>query len=510
MRKIMKFILIAVLGIAVLLLALLLMRTATYHFAPLADSATEGPAQIKPSNQAVERLVGGIRIPTVSDEISRTEDNPFDTFKTYLKDSYPAIYEKMDTLTVNEYGLVFRWKGKDASLKPILLLSHYDVVPVVGFEAQTPAEIIFRPDDKSAPELNEFSKEWDYHPFSGAVADGRIYGRGTLDMKGMLFGIMEAADVLLAEGFQPERDIWFAFGFDEEISGLNGALKIAEYFKGQGITFEAVYDEGGLIVAPGLGGIDRSIALVGTAEKGFLTLQILVHGTGGHSSMPPAKGSLVLAAEIMEKLNSNQLPPRLIPPIASFLHNVGGSMGFETRMAIANQWLLKGMLFNGLSKTPATNALIRTTTAVTMAKGSDAPNVLASVAEVVVNFRILTGESVADIVKHVEKLCEGYDTEIKIVSSREPSNPSETNARGYEVIEESMKLLYPDAMVTPYLTIGGTDAYKYETVSNHVYRLMPIYLNEYEQRTVHNENEFITLENYGRMIEYFKYIMENF
>lgn len=510
MKKTIKSLLLIMLGAIVVVAAILLVKTSTHKFAVPEHADDTGMLNIQPTVRSLERLAGGIRIPTVSEEVSRTENNPFDQFKEYLPEVYPAIYEQLDTMTINEYGLLFRWKGKDRALNPILFLSHYDVVPVVGYEPEAPAEAVFRPEDTPKPELNEVSPVWEHHPFSGAVADGRIYGRGTLDMKGMLFAILEAADNLLDEGYQPERDIWFAFGFDEEVSGLQGALKIAEYFKTQGITFDGVYDEGGIIAAPGLGGIDNSIALIGTAEKGFLTLGIKVLGTGGHSSMPPAKGSLVLAAEIIEKLNTNQMPARLIPPIAAFLDNVGGEMGYASRMAIANQWLLGGMLFNGLSQTPATNALIRTTTAVTMAKGSDADNVMASVAEIVVNFRILTGETVADVIAHVEKICEGYETEITMRSSREPSNPSDTDTRGYKVIEESIKRLYPDALITPYLTIGGTDAYKYEAVSNRVYRLMPVYLNEYEQRAIHNENEFITLENYGRMIEYFRYIMENF
>ena len=146
----------------------------------------------------------------------------------------------------------------------ILLCSHYDVVPVLNYDPSAP--------DAPLP-------GWDYPPFSGAVADGRIYGRGTLDMKGMLFSILEATDSLLAEGFRPERDVWIALGFDEETGGTQGALKIARYFEEQGIAFDAVYDEGGIIIAPGLGGIQRTAALVGTAEKGFSTIRITVRGT---------------------------------------------------------------------------------------------------------------------------------------------------------------------------------------------------------------------------------------
>lgn len=310
------------------LCTVVIVRTATYPF--IRTTGPDGPPRsVEPSAQAVERLAGGIRIPTVSDAIDRTDDNPFQAFKAYLPQAYPAIYSQLDTLTINEYGLVFRWPGKNPALPPILLCSHYDVVPVLNYDPSAP--------DAPLP-------GWDYPPFSGAVADGRIYGRGTLDMKGMLFSILEATDSLLAEGFRPERDVWIALGFDEETGGTQGALKIARYFEEQGIAFDAVYDEGGIIIAPGLGGIQRTAALVGTAEKGFSTIRITVRGTGGHSSMPPEKGSLVLAAEIIEQLNREQMPAFLTAPVIAFLDRIGGSMGVAQRTAIANRWLLESLL----------------------------------------------------------------------------------------------------------------------------------------------------------------------
>ena len=236
-EKKMIWLLTGIAAVSLLVLCtVVIVRTATYPF--IRTTGPDGPPRsVEPSAQAVERLAGGIRIPTVSDAIDRTDDNPFQAFKAYLPQAYPAIYSRLDTLTINEYGLVFRWPGKNPALPPILLCSHYDVVPVLNYDPSAP--------DAPLP-------GWDYPPFSGAVADGRIYGRGTLDMKGMLFSILEATDSLLAEGFRPERDVWIALGFDEETGGTQGALKIARYFEEQGIAFDAVYDEGGIIIAPGL------------------------------------------------------------------------------------------------------------------------------------------------------------------------------------------------------------------------------------------------------------------
>lgn len=512
MKKIFLIIFVAI----VILVLFLIVRTLLYPFAKTEDaSKTSVVTNTFPTKESVERLVGGIRIPTVSNEVyANTDFKPFDEFMAYLQDEYPRIYSTMDTATVNKYGLLFHWKGKNPQAKPILLLSHYDVVPVIGYDPEDKLEsegnIVFDMSQKVALPFDSIQTEWQYPPFSGAVANGRIYGRGTLDMKGMLFSILEGADALIAEGFQPEQDIWFAFGHDEEVSGRQGAVKIADYFKSKGLTFDAVYDEGGIIAAPrsAIESVDKPIALIGTGEKGFLTLRISVRGIGGHSSMPPAKSSLVYAAEIIEKLNNNQMPAEIISPIQGFLDNIGGEMDFTSRLAIANQWLLKPLLIKSFSKSPASNALIRTTTAISMAKGSDAPNVLTSTSEVTVNFRILPGNTVAQVMEHVIDLCKDYDVHVETISSREPSSVSPTDSKGYNKMKEVISELYPEAIVSSYITIGGTDAYKYQIVSDNIYRFMPVYLNKYEQRTIHNENESISLEGYGKMIWYFKELMK--
>lgn len=511
-----KIILISLLALIAVLALIIVVRTFTYKFGSARTTATGQEAiNTTPSEKAIRRFAGGIRIPTISNEFyEQTNFKPFDEFKEYLARVYPEVYKTMETDTVNTYGLVFHWKGKNSNLKPILFLSHYDVVPVLGYDPTTTVatDTVFRINDKPLPPIQSFSEKWDYSPFSGAVANGRIYGRGTLDMKVLLFSAMEGADDLISEGFQPERDIWFAFGHDEEVGGHQGAFKIADYFKQKGLSFDAVYDEGGIIAGPGsaIESINRPLALVGTGEKGVLTLQLTVRGLGGHSSMPPAKSSLVYAAEIIGKLNDNQLPADIISPIASFFDNVGGEMNFTSRMAIANQWLLKPLLLNTMKKNPASNALVRTTTAVTMAKGSDATNVLSSESVVAVNFRILPGDSVAGVMEHVKKICEGYDVNIEVINQREPSAISPTNVRGFDIIKENIAKIYPDAIVSSYITIGGTDAYKYQIVSDNIYRLLPFELNQYEQRTIHNENEYISLENFGKVQWYFKEIMRSY
>ena len=477
--------------IIVALVVIVIIKTYTFPFQKI-NPPGEKFSFTDISENSIRRFAEGLKIPTVSSTIyEETNFEPFDQFKTHLLQAYPEIYRVMETYTVNGYGLVFRWKGNNPKLNPILFLSHYDVVP--------PG------DDPNGPE------GWEYPPFSGAIADGKIHGRGAIDMKGMLFGILEAADQLISEGFTPERDIWFAFGHDEEVGGVNGAAKIVEDFGKKKLTFDAVYDEGGIIAAKGfISQLSNDVALVGVAEKGYVTFTISVKGSGGHSSMPPLQTALGQAAVIMQRLEDNQMEARLIPPVKSLLANIGGAMDFSTRMAIANQWLFKSLLIKSLSRAPSTNALIRTTTALTMAKGSDASNVLPTSAEITVNFRTLPGDMIEDVKKHVEKACKGFDVDIHMSGETEASKISGFDTEGFDVMKQALAKIYPDALVTPYLSVTGSDAPKYESVCPNIYRLIPVRLTSEEQETIHNLNESISIENYRKMIAYFREVMMNY
>ncbi len=454
----------------------------------------------------IRRFSKGIRFQTVSNpDYQQTNFQPFDEFVKYLKDSYPSIFLNFEHYTVNTYGLIFKWNGKNKSLKPILFLSHYDVVPAKdssGLSNEDKSECDFKSPALGPAET--VMKRWEFPPFSGAIKNGRIYGRGTLDMKCMLFALLDAAERQLSNGFIPLRDIYFAFGHDEETGGLEGATKIAEEFKSKGIHFEAVFDEGGLVAASGTAGINRDLALIGLAEKRRVNLKIKVYGLGGHSSMPPVNSAVGMAAKIINRLERKQMKTKLIPPVKKFLKNVSIAMDLKTRVAIDNLWLSEKLLLYSLAKKPATNALIRTTTAVTMAKGSDAANVLPACAEFVVNFRILPGNTVEEVKEHVKKICKGFNVEIVSLEEAEPAPISPDDSKGYQVLYNTIQKVFPEAIITPYISIAATDAAKYKIVSENVYRFMPVTLNENEQRSIHNYNEYISFENYGRMISFFE------
>lgn len=508
----MKKILLLILGILIVLIIVLLIKTFTYPFKKINATATEG-WKVTRNDSAIQRFSNGIKIATISTgELGDFNYSTFDAFKEYLKKSYPELYHNTENYEVNKYGLVFKLKGSQPNLEPVLFLSHMDVVPPGDADVKNNEENIFRPNDKALPRITKVAEDWDYAPFSGVVANGRIYGRGAIDMKGMLFSLLESMTSLIKSGHVPQRDIYLAFGFDEEVGGQKGAVQIADHFKKLGLKFDAVYDEGGLILEKGsVKGIDSDVAVIGCAEKGFLSAKIKVKGLGGHSSMPPMESAIGKAAIIMQRLEKSQMKPEITPLIKEFFDTIGGAMPFTSRLAISNQWLLKSLLLSQLEKNNSTNALIRTTTALTMMKGSDAPNVLSPEVEFVVNFRILPGNTIKDVKQHIAEATKGFDVEVEeIDNTREASAVSPTNTKAFQLIQAGIKEVYPDAIAAPYLTMAATDAYKYQIVSKNIYRFMPIKINSSEQQSIHSTNEYLSIENYMKMIRYFEFIMKNY
>lgn len=507
MKKILK----GLLGLLILVVLVIALKTILYPFGEVKEYKEKVFAMPQGFEKNIARFADGIKIPTVSTpNYEETDFEPFKQFSKFIEESYPIVFANTQHYTVNEYGLVFKWKGSKESLNPILFNAHYDVVPAGDEEELTNLQIPFdiAIDDTYLPTENPL--KWTYPAFSGAVHQGRIYGRGTIDMKGMAFSLLDSAERLMQEGFTPERDIYFVFGQDEEVGSAEGAVKVAEHFKEKGLFFDAVYDEGGIVALASMNQKDYGVAFIGVAEKGFLTLRINVKGEGGHSSMPPKNGSMGDAGIILSLLQKNQIDAIMLPQTKNILKSLGDVMGYKAKILIANQWLFENLLINQLSKSPVANALLRTTTALTQAKGSDAQNILPPVTQIVANFRILPGNTSDEVIKHVEKLCDGFDVSIDVLSKREASNVSPEDTRALDVVKEAIAHTYPSANISTYITIGGTDSRNYQIVGKNIYKFMPIALNTVEQRSIHNYDESLSINNYIRMVEYFSYIMKNY
>lgn len=482
----MKKLTLGLLALVILLLAVMLVRTAGYR--GVESAAPPAAAYAAPAG-AAERLAEAIRIPTVSNQDSAQFDTAaFAAFHQLLQQRFPRAHAALRREVVAGHSLLYTWPGTDPRLPPVLLMGHMDVVPVEpGTEGR-----------------------WARPPFGGVLADGFVWGRGALDDKSSVMGTMEAVELLLAEGFRPRRTVMLAYGHDEEVGG-RGAAAIAALLRGRGVRPELVVDEGGVIGRGLMPGIERPMALIGIAEKGFVSVELSVQTAGGHSSMPPRQGSIGRLAAAVQRLEQSQMPARMDGPTMQLFSRVGPELPFGQRMVFANLWLTKPLVMRMLGDAPGSNAMIRTTTAPTIFQAGTKENVLPSRARAVVNFRILPGDSVAGVVAHVRRVV--ADTSVHVAAMRgfasEPSPVSRTDGEPYRLLERSIRQTVPDALVSPYLVVGGTDARHYHALSEHVYRFLPVQLAEGDLDRIHGTDERVAVRDYLSAIGFFRQLLLN-
>ena len=338
-----------------------------------------------------ERLGAAVRFKTISyqdfDQIDYAE---FEGFREFLRETFPLVFRQLEVETVSEHSLLLRWQGSDASLLPVLFTAHMDVVPVEPGTEQ----------------------DWQHPAFAGVVADGRIYGRGTLDDKQGLMGLLEAAEELLAAGFVPLRTLVFAFGHDEEISGRMGAFMLAARMRELDLHFTWMVDEGGILVSdtPLLAG--KTVAMVNIAEKGYLTLTLRATGEGGHSSNPPVVSTIGRLANALARIEDNPFPPRLVVPVAAMLETLAPHTEQPERFVFENLWLTDGLVARNMAGERSTMPFVRTTTALTMINAGVKENVVPQNAEAVVNFRLLPGDTPEMVVSYITEVVDDPLVEI--------------------------------------------------------------------------------------------------
>ena len=312
---------------------------------------------------------------------------------------------------------------------------------------------------------------------------------------------MEAAEYLINAGFQPDRDIYLVFGYDEEVGGERGAAQAAQYFKEQGIEFECVIDEGGCIADGIMEGLVVPAALIGIAEKSWSNIRITVSGQGGHSSMPPQHTAIGKLAQIIASVENNPMPAHLIMPVQEMFKKMAPYMPGK-KAILKNIDRLFPLLKSMLSKSPTTNAMIRTTVAFTMTEGGEAPNVLPQKASVVANLRILHGDSVDQVIAHIRKVNPGMDFEVEKTLVGDISGISPIDVPPYQLLERIIGEMYPSRSL-PYLMAGGTDSRKYAGVCDKIYRFSAMVLDPQEYASIHSTNERISIENLASIIEFY-------
>ena len=477
-------------GLAVLIALVLLVCVMAVRAArvPVPPPPSAGVAAAVPVDTVVaaERLAGAVRFKTVS----YASGAPIDTaaflgFHDFLAKAFPLVHSTLERSTINRLSLIYRWAGVDTVAPPLVLMGHMDVVPV--------------------PEPN--LPEWQHGPFSGDVADGYVWGRGTLDDKTTVIAILEAVEGLLRSGYRPPRTVYLTFGHDEEVGGRYGARVIVDTLVRRGVKPALVIDEGGFLATGVLPGIQGRSAIVGIAEKGYISLRLRSRAQGGHSSMPTSRTAVGALSRAIAALEANPFPSSLDGPTRGMIESMAPYMPFSRRLVLANLWLTAPLVRRGLAANPLGAALMHTTTAPTMLTAGVKDNVLPPEATAVVNFRIKPGETQATVIDRVRSVI--ADTMITVEptdSARvDPSPVSDTDSPAFRLIASTVRGMAPgEALpVLPYLVMGGTDAKYWGPHSNKVFRFLAIPLGAGDAGRVHGVNERVSVKDYGTAVDFF-------
>ena len=448
------------------------------------------PAKVASGDEgsAIERFAEALRFETISHQDEALLDRvPFLEFHAFLERSFPRVHATLTREVVADLSLLYTWPGSDPDRLPILLTHHFDVVPV-------------------PPEQLD---EWEQPPFSGVVADGYLWGRGALDDKAGFMAIFEAVESLLAEGHAPDRTVYLAFGHDEEVGGDHGAGATAALLESRGVRLEFTLDEGMVVLEGLMPGVEAPIALIGIAEKGYLTLRITAKAPGGHSSTPPPHTAIGRLARAVQRIEDHPMPARLEGPALLTLEALAPHGPFALRLALSQRWLLGGLLERELESSRATNAMLRTTTAVTMIEGGVKENVLPPTATATVNFRVIPGDTPESVTAHVRSVLDDPEIEIHEVRATSPSPMASVESGSYQAIAAAIRATLPATLVAPGLVLGGTDTKHYVRLAENSYRFTPMRLGQGDLGRVHGLNERISTENFGELIRFYRELLSS-
>ncbi|CAN7551990.1 M20 family peptidase [Phenylobacterium sp. LjRoot164] len=470
-------------GLVILLAAIVVIRTLTYKPDAGADLSKVklAPTVAIDTAKAAEHLSQSIQFQTISHQDKADNQlGEWDKLHAWLQTTYPAAHAAMTREVVAGHTLVYTWAGSDPALAPVVLMAHQDVVPV------TPGT----------------EDDWKHPPFGGVIAEGSVWGRGAIDDKGSLVTLFEGVEALAQQGYKPKRTLILVSGHDEEAGGT-GAQAVADLFKSRGIKAQFVLDEGMAIISDNPITGDQ-VALVGIAEKGYATLMVTAEAEGGHSSAPPAdSGGVLTLARAVTKIAEDQAPMRLDGPGGMMMESLAPQGSFLIRMAMANRWLFEPLIIKQAAATPAGAALLHTTIAPTMLKGSPKENVLPQDATAWINYRIAPGDSSAGVLARAKAAVGALP--VTFAWSRTPNEPSPVSSTTSEAWKMVAALAGDTAKspVAPSLVTAGTDSRYLVGVADDVYRFQPMVFSLETIKMIHGTNEHMSLENLDRAVQFY-------
>jgi len=474
MRKIILLISVVMISLACILVFNAVMLSSKQ----VASERLEG---LNLSDEVFQNLSKAIQYPTISfGEEVPVDSITFIGFHKFLEATFPLTHATLSLKKINTYSLLYTWEGSEASKKPIIFMSHQDVVPV------------------DEPTL----KDWEAGPFEGKISKTDIIGRGSMDDKASLIALLEAVELLLEESFKPSQTIYLAFGHDEEVGGSKGAAEIAKYLKSKDVQAAMTLDEGGFLAENMVPGIDKPIAMVNLAEKGFASFNLIVKTQGGHSSQPPKENTIGMLAQAIVNLENNQLPYKLVKPIDYQFEYIGAELPFLKKLAFANPWLFEKRILESLNA--------HTTTAPTIIQGGVKNNVIPTKASATINFRILPGETIASVKQHIENSISNKIEVVSVGFLTNPSPVSRIDSEVYAILEKTIRSMFPNSIVVPGLVGGGTDARYFYEISDDVYRFYPIRVQPESMTRLHGIDEKISKDNYKEIIEFSYHLIKKF
>ncbi|MBP3653064.1 MAG: M20/M25/M40 family metallo-hydrolase [Clostridia bacterium] len=469
--------------ILALLILVIVLLTRAANFVPAQQNWPAREEVQFDGDRAISALQQLIRCKTVSYyDPAQEDDAEFEKLIALLPELYPEVFARCEFMRLPNRALLFRWSGK-ASDAPSVMMAHYDVVPVEA-------------------------ANWAKPPFEGIIEDGVLWGRGSLDTKVTFNGVLSAANTLIAGGFIPDQDVYFAFSGGEEVNG-EGAVRIVEWFKERNITPALVVDEGGAVVEGVFPGVKAPCGLIGIAEKGMMNVTFSVKSAGGHASAPRPHTPIGVLSRACCAVEEHPFPMHITKPAAEMLDTLGRHSTFLFRLIFSNMWLFKGVLDLLCRKTGGEiNALVRTTAAFTQANGSLAPNVIPPTASMTANLRLNPEDSVQGARERLLNVINDPSVELSIGSSMEPSPISETNCAAWNKVASAVANTWQGCIVSPYLMVQCSDSRHYRDLSNHVYRFSAMDLTSEERSTIHGNNERIRLETAKRAVEFYIRLMQ--
>ncbi len=469
------------LGLLAVFLAVILVRAV--RFRPKQQPEVSQETVEFDRQAATDALAQLIRCKTVSySDHSLEDDTEFEKLIALLPELYPQVFQVCSFDRLPDRGLLFKWTGKTAG-DPAVMMAHYDVVPV-----------------------NEES--WTKPPFDAIIEDGCMWGRGTLDTKASFNGVLSAANALIAAGFQPEHDVYFAFSGGEEVNGM-GAANIVDWFARNGITPSMVVDEGGAVVENVFPGVKAPCGLIGIAEKGMMNAQFKTVSAGGHASAPKPHTPVGVLSRACTRLENHPFKAHITKPVAEMFDTLGRHSTFLYRLIFANMWCF-GWVIDLLGRMSGgeMNALVRTTVAFTQMEGSSARNVIPPEARMVANMRLNPEDSVASALDYLRKTVKDETVEVSALESFEPSRISRTDCEGWNKVAATVAETWPGCIVSPYLMVQCSDSRHYGKISDRVYRFSAMDLTSAERATIHGNDEKIRLDSIIKAVEFYVRLMK--